>query len=241
MLWLMPWGARHERTLARRQHAAMQEYGLRVITDVVTEPIGLTEAKLHLRVDGATDDDWLRATIPAAREFCESYLGRSLATKTLERSSHRFPTIAIHSYVGPYIELPFGPVQSVTSVQYVSANEDSAGNYATLDFADSSGLLCELDRYVTPNRLVLKFGESWPAARASVNAVKIRYVAGYVAAADSSGDDVLPKTARAAMLLLLGHLYENREATAIYGPIELPLGVQALLDSVPGRENLGMP
>lgn len=238
---LMMHGFLHE--VSRKQWAALQHYGLRVITDVADEPITLADARdQHLRVPSTTDDNaWITATIPVARQYCESYLGRSLATRTLELSSHKFPTITVHSYVGPYIELPFGPVQSVTSVTYISPDPDSNGDYATESFTDSSGLLCELDQYVTPNRLVLKYGESWPAARNSVNSVKIRYVTGYLTAADSTGNDVLPKAARHAMLLMLGHLFENREATTAGGLVELPLGVRTLLDSVPHHENLGMP
>lgn len=239
MFW-SPW--RHHDTLWRAQLAALQQFGVKVITDVATEPVTLADAKKHLRIDNTNDDDVLTAMLPAAREYCERYLGRALAPRTLELASNRFPTVTVHHHVGPCIELPFGPVQSVSSVSYTSASEDSAGNYATEQFEDSSGLLCELDQYVTPNRLVLKFGHSWPAARDSVNSVKVRYVTGYLAAADSSGNAVLPGSARAAMLLMLGHLFENREATALApAPVELPLGVGALLDTIPNRENLGMP
>ena len=223
--------------LWRRQWAALQKFGIKVITDVTEEPITTADAKTHLRIVGTTEDAWLATAVGVAREYCEGYLGRALATRTLELSSDRFPIIGIQGHVGPQINLPFGPVQSVQSISYISPNPDSSGNYATETF---DGF--EVDQYVTPNRLVLAFGQTWPAARSSVNSVKIRYVTGYIAAADSAGNAVLPKAARHAMLLMLGHLYENREATATQATLglELPLGVAALLDMVPDRENLGM-
>lgn len=67
------------------------------------------------------------------------------------------------------------------------------------------------------------------------------YVEGFLgyALADSyygnSPDEPLPASIKAAILLMIGHLYENREATNQGGGFgttlvnELPLGVQALL------------
>jgi hypothetical protein len=104
------------------------------------EPISLTLARLHLRITPDEDsppfhpdDDWLTEIgIPAAREYCEGFLGYTLAS----------------SYFG------------------------------------------------------------------------------------NSPDEPLPASIKAAMLLMLGHLYENREATNMVsgtGVQELPIGVQALL------------
>lgn len=242
----------HESELSRRQRAARQRFGLRTIDDVSDEPITLANAYAHLRIwndsTGSADDAWLTTFgIPAAREYCEGFLGRSLATRTMELSSNRFPAVSIESAIGPVITLPFGPVQSVTSITYQSIALDSNGDQVldsnddvvidtvTVDAADY-----ELDRYVTPNRLVLAYGKAWPSALDAANSVKVRYVTGYVGAPDTPGNDVMPKVARAAMLLMLGHLYSSREAVSANNIAELPLGVQALLERVPNREALGM-
>jgi hypothetical protein len=51
--------------------------------------------------------------------------------------------------------------------------------------------------------------------------VKVRYVAGD-----------LPAAVKSALLLTVGHLFENREASAPIALQELPLGVKSLLDTV---------
>ena len=222
------------------QRAAAQVFGLKTVAEVAAadEPITLEDARLHLRVDvygsppESADDDWITDNgVPAAREYCERWLGRSLAPRTLELATNAFPVVAVDHTVGACFVLPFGPVQSVTSVIYT----DSDGVEQTLDPATY-----ELDDYANPTRLGLAYGATWPSARSSRNSVRVRYVAGYAATIESPLLPVLPRQARAAMLLMLGHLYENREATGTDKLLELPLGVQSLLELVPGRERLGM-
>jgi uncharacterized phiE125 gp8 family phage protein len=246
--------SRFLRDLHLAQLAALQKFGIKVVTDVAfaNEPLQLTDAYDHLRLthdsNGSDDDTWLEGQIPAAREYCEGVLGRSLATKTLELATNAFPTFTVDTEVGPCIDLRFGPVQSITSVTYLALVTDSNG----VTVLDSNGeavtqtktlatTTYALDTYVTPNRLVLAYGKSWPTdAIGTLNSVKIRYITGYVATADSNGNAVLPRVARVAMLLLLGHFYENREASGLNTLVTLPLGVQSLLELVPNRENLGM-
>jgi uncharacterized phiE125 gp8 family phage protein len=53
----------------------------------------------------------------------------------------------------------------------------------------------------------------------------VRFTAGY---GDTASD--VPQTIRQAILLAVGHWYENREATVAVGNVrELPLGIEALL------------
>ena len=68
---------------------------------------------------------------------------------------------------------------------------------------------------------------AWPAITAATNAVKIRYLAGYDI--DSDGGEALPKMIRAAVLLVVGHLYANREASTEVALTHIPLGVESLL------------
>jgi uncharacterized phiE125 gp8 family phage protein len=225
------------RDVTRRQRAALERHGMLLIADVAVEHISLAEARDHLSIDAfgspspeSAWDDWLEAQIPAAREYCEQYLGRSLAAKTLEYATHTFPTHAAATPPGLAFQLPFGPVQEVVSVTYTDAD----GTPQTVDAATY-----ELDPYSTPTLLALVYGEVWPTALASTNSVKVRYIAGYNLADDTPRPFPLPKLARSAMLLMLAHLFANREATTEGTILELPLGVQALLDFLP-RERLGL-
>jgi len=226
------------RAICRAQRADLQRFGTRVVTDVAEadEWISLEDARDHLRVDTygsppvSDDDAWITAQIPAAREYCERDLGRALAPRTLEIATNAFPSVTVDPAAGPAFPLPFGPVTSIVSAKY----DDSDGVEQTVDPATYV-----LDPYAHPSRLCLAYGQTWPTARASHNSVRVRYVTGYERAAGSPPVPVVPNTARAAMLLMLGHLYENREATGVDKLIELPLGVRALLEMTPNRERMG--
>lgn len=180
----------------------------KVITAVATEPITTAEAKLHLRVDHADDDALIGALITAAREFAEHYTGRALAPQTLEAALDAFPDEG-------FIDLPMPPVASVTSIKYT----DTAGAEQTV----SSGNYA-LSTYGESRRVNLSADAQWPTdAEEVADAVRIRYVAGYA---------TCPKAARQAMLLLIGHLYENRQAATALKVEVIPMGARALLDTI---------
>lgn len=224
-------------SLAPAQAAALQQFGVRIAVDVaaIDEPITLEDAYAHLHIDfdsnGSAEDGWLGDQIPAAREYCQGYLGRALAPLTMELSASAFPTAAFATPPGPYIALPFGPVTGIVSLLYT----DSDG-LASQVFEDTNGPLYELDTYVTPARLIAKYGETWPTAQVSQNAVVIRYTAGYIREADTHGTPVLPRLARSAMLLILGAAYKEREGQNFQPTID---AAHTLLDMVPNRERLG--
>lgn len=154
----------------------------------------------------ATEDSLVSALITAAREYCELYTGRALATQTLEAYADSFGC-------RDYIRLPMQPVQSVTSVKY----KDSDGTETTLT-ADTDYIV-DADG----GRIVLPCGVSWPSFTAyPVNPVKIRYIAGYCAS------NLIPKAIKQSMLLLIGHWYENREAVGNVGG-QIDFAVRALL------------
>src|SRR6185369_13879861 len=77
----------------------LSRVNLRQIGEVAGEQITLAQARLHLRLDddgdsppSHPDDPWLTDFgIPAAREWCEAYLGRALAPTVFELSLGAFP------------------------------------------------------------------------------------------------------------------------------------------------------
>jgi len=182
----------------------------KIITPVSVEPVTLAEAKLHIRVtvDSSGDtaeDNLIMDLIKTAREYCENFTGRALATQTIEAYLNGFPC-------ANYIELPRPPLQSVTSVKY--KNRYNVETTMTVD----TDYIVDTDSDV--GRIVLPYGLSWPSFTPHpVNPIKIRYVAGYEEA---------PASIRQSMLLLIGHWYANREATGeATGQIEF--AVKALL------------
>lgn len=185
--------------------------GLRLITPPAVEPVSLEEVKAHLRIADDDSDTLLPIYIAAARQWIDGndgWLGRALVSQTWELTLDEFPTSEIR--------LPLPPVQSVTSVKY----DDGDGIEQAIDSADYY-----LDTTGGVGWVVPLANVSWPATLAGVNTVRVRFVAGYATAAD------VPAPIRAAILLMVGHLFANREAV-MSGPNDirqLPLGVDALL------------
>jgi uncharacterized phiE125 gp8 family phage protein len=64
---------------------------LKLITDATTEPLTLTQAKRHLKVEHSVDDDDITDAIVTARKKAEHITGRSLTTQTWERVLDAFP------------------------------------------------------------------------------------------------------------------------------------------------------
>lgn len=254
---------RYLRDIYNRQQVALLKFNVRRVGDVAEEPITLGEAQRHLDLDTfdsppASDwDDWITAHIPAAREYCEQYLGRALAPRTMEYVAAAFPVASVSSPPGAVIALPFGPVQSVTSITYLDqAAADAAytaaydaefANSADAVAADAAGdaaaaaaltVVMDADDYTLNSfegQIELAYGVSaWPAARAANGSVKIRYVTGYSLPDDSPQFEALPKLAHAAMLVMLRHLFDHPGDEGV----EIPKQVMALLDLVGGRERL---
>lgn len=166
---------------------------LKLITPPATEPVSLVEAKAHLRVTGSDEDTLITALIAASREAAEHELGRALISQTWEKTLDMFPEA---------IELPNVPVQSVTSLKYLDsdgAEQTLSSSSYTLDNASDSR-----PAWVTP-----AYGRTWPDTYAEVNAVKVRYVAGWANAA------TVPQAIKQWMLLNIGHWFENRESVNI--------------------------
>lgn len=163
----------------------------KVVTAPASEPITTAEAKLHCRVDLTDDDVPIAAWIVAAREEVERISGMALISQTLELVLPNWP-------IGDRIELPRPPLTSVTSVKY----KDKDGNETTWD---SANYLAGVDS--VPGVLVLAWNAVWPSVDLyPIEPIRIRYVAGFANAA------AVPQSLKQAMLLLIGHWYENREA-----------------------------
>jgi uncharacterized phiE125 gp8 family phage protein len=144
-------------------------YGWTTVTAPTEEPVSLTEAKLYLRIDVATEDAQISAQIAAARLWLENVLRQSLVTRTLE---HR-----LDAWPAPAYRLPMGPVQSVTSVTYTDT-DGAAGTVGASNYTLVDGRLLLADNDAT-----------WPSVSLrGLAGVAVRYVAGYGAAAAVPAD-----------------------------------------------------
>jgi uncharacterized phiE125 gp8 family phage protein len=186
---------------------------LALATAPVEEPLALEDAKHHLRVTWDDENERIEALIQAAREHIDGrdgWVGRALITQTWDYTLREFP-------VEDCIRLQLPPVQSIVSVKY----RDVAGNLVTFG---STNYTLSSDHDWQPE-VRLAYGASWPATRDDLDAVVIQTVNGYGLTAET-----VPQPIRQALLLLIGHFYQNREPVNI-GNITTPLpyAVEALL------------
>jgi uncharacterized phiE125 gp8 family phage protein len=117
--------------------------------------------------------------------------------------------------------MPRASLVSVTSITYV----DGTGETQTL-----ASTAYNVDTTSTPGRIAPSWGNIWPETPNFVPGnVKITFVAG------SFGDGVevnnCPQTVVMAILLLVSHWYEHREEVSELSLKNIPLGVNALLDT----------
>lgn len=182
-----------------------------LITPPAAEPVTLDEAKAQCRVDTTDEDITLTGLLRAARDKVESLTGFALLTQTWELVLDAWPR-------GIEITLPLPPLQSVTSITY----RDSAGvdhTFAPTSYAVATASI--------PGRVVLIKGQSWPTTELyPVEAIRVRFVAGWAAAAN------VPEVLKLAIKLLVGHWFENREEVTVGAGVamaEIPFGVENLV------------
>ncbi|WP_291295824.1 head-tail connector protein [Elioraea sp.] len=196
----------------------------------VGEPVSLIDAKAHLRVDHTSDDVLIGAQLASARQTVEAHTGRALLTQTWEWQLDGAPTsnrvrlpVELLDPLGvtapiAALTIPKAPLLAVLSVTY----DDAAGVAQTMS-PTSYVVQAPAGDTAPRGTLALAYGAAWPAARAARGSFRIRFTAGYGAAAD------VPAALKAAILLLLGELYESREASMQGQAIQLSPAVDRLL------------
>lgn len=173
----------------------------------VTEPVTLEQAKAHLRVTSDAENTLIAALISAAVSHLDGWsgiLGRCLITQTWRQDFNGFGAM----------RLPFPNVASAT-IAYTDAN----GVNQTL-----AGANYRIVSGVGGTWIELAEGGSFPGTASQPDAVRVTFVAGY---GDASA---VPAALKAAILLHVGHLFENRAAVGIgASPAVLPLAYEALV------------
>ena len=160
---------------------------IKVYTAATTYPVTLAEAKLHLRVDGTDEDTLINALIAAATQQAENYTWRTLMTTVFEYVDDSFDKC---------IELDTFPIVTIDSIKYYDLNSVQQ----TLSATQYESNLLECPAIVRP-----KDGYYWPDTIIRFDAVTVRFTAGYASAA------AVPAAIKQAVLMIIGHLYANRE------------------------------
>ncbi len=183
---------------------------IRVVATVAVDSCNFS-ADVVTKTGGVIEDDEIDMWITAAREYCEGITGRGLATQTIEQYLDFFPNRNCIELVSP-------PLQSVTSVIY----KDSDGDETTL--TEDTDYIVDLDSNI--GRIVLPYGKSWATFTPySVNPITITFITGYFSS------DPIPKVIKQAMLLLISHWYENREAV-MTGAINMTKKIEFAVDAL---------
>lgn len=141
-----------------------------------SEPITLQEAKDWMRVDGDADDSLITSLITQSRELAEEYLNISIAQTTL----------VLDATARVELLLPYGPVQTITSVT------DQEGH----------------DVDYTWNEFYIKFDQGTYSVTGG-SALYVDTITTY-----DSGLAVIPAGLKLGLLEFIAWLYENRGDTS---------------------------
>lgn len=211
-------------------------------TQPAVEPVSLADAKLHLRIDSTAEDDLIQNLVATARAWCEDYTDRTFVmTQWTMRLDSFYGQVGSpvqfglradgHNIEGRQgtvpnldVELPRPPMmQAGTATAVTITYTPNAGaSTATLAAAEY-----RVDRQATPGVCRPLYGKTWPSHLVDQNSTTVTWWAGY-----GSDGSAVPPAAKSAILMLVAHLWRNREMAAEVALTEVPFGVRALLDTL---------
>lgn len=174
--------------------------------------ITAAEAKSHLRIRHDRDDTYINSLIAAATYHVDGpdgALGRCLGEQTWVWTIDGFPCD------NGRLRIPMPPTISIDEIVYDNTSnvETAYTGFRALHAASTSGA------YVLP-----AIDGEYPETNGEPGCVRVTFTAGF---------DPLPADIKHAILLLVSHWNEHREAAvdtgAKFGLLDLPFGVQALL------------
>ncbi|RUR43364.1 head-tail connector protein [Vreelandella populi] len=176
--------------------------------------ITLTRAKQHLKLaitaeeaEAYTDEDAIiQGLINGAYQYAEHHTQTTLASRIKTLVLDGFPAGSCS------VELPWTPVTAIESLDYI----DPEGVELSLD-AEA----LRLDTRGIYPTLAPQWGSQWPSTTDEPECITITATV---------GEAETPPDVEIALLLLIGHWYENRESVVI-GTISsaVPMGVDMLL------------
>ena len=185
------------------------------------DSVSLSEMKSWMKVDIDDDDELIQSLIIAAQESAEKYLKRALVTQTwtltidsgqsslangLGDGFYELPVTALYADLPREYDLPYKPIQSISSVVTYDTSNASSTYSADNYFLDTAnGRLVLNDTAVLPSSL---------RARASM---VITYVAGYAKPSD------IPQSVRTAIMMHVQRMYDERIVC------DMPVGCMGLL------------
>lgn len=156
------------------------------------EPVSLAEAKAFLRLDSTSEDALVTTLIAAARLHVEGTTGRALVRQGWRAVLDAWPAERV-------VRLPVAPLLELTEIRVFDEQDD--------EHVISLGQF-QVETGVAPARVLLPgtIG-GMPALRERLG-IEIDYFAGFGEAAD------VPRDLKQALLALVAHWFEHRDAVA---------------------------
>lgn len=172
------------------------------------EPVSLSEAKAHLRLETAADDALVTSLIITSRLHVEAALGLALTAQDWTLVLDVWPATGV-------VTIPMRPVMAVTAVRVRATDGSPSVVSPSSYFIDGAGV---------PPRVVPTSGALPNPGRAAAG-IEIDITAGFGTTAAS-----VPEPIRHALKLLVAHWYEHRDPIEIGDPsTALPAAVSDLL------------
>ena len=169
--------------------------------------VTLATAKSHLRVEHSTDDTLITTLISVAQDLVEGYTGAFLQTTTGHFYFDSFDEF-INLHAGPRLNIN----TETDGVTYMN-DQDVRTTIPAIDY--------QIEGVGYPARLRMM---SIPTdINDELNAVRVDVTCGYT-------NDDRPDALIAAMLLIIGHLYENRQDVGQFKTFETPLASRYLME-----------
>jgi len=147
-----------------------------------------------------SDDANLTDLIQDAREEVEKITSRKLLTQTWDYILDEFPC-------DNYIRLPYGNLQTVTSITY----KDYAGTVTTMTSGTDYLVETNGDQY---GKIVLPYGKSWPCVTLyPSNPITIRFTCGWLTSA------AIPKAIKRAVKFAAEDAYYHGDRSEVLKPV----------------------
>lgn len=178
---------------------------VKVVSTTGSEPITAAQAKAYLKQEYgviASEDVIIERQITAARQLCEAYIDSSIVEKTIRTTFFEFQEWDYYSDGSVVLELPRGPVKSLTSVKKQVPGVS--------------------DETLTLNGNYYKLGQDWPRIKVSVAATVTTsaaydtdgYLVEYVAGMTSVDAQLVE-----GMLKTIADMYVNRGNETVEGSV----------------------
>lgn len=158
-------------------------------TPPAQEPVTLAEAKQHLKIETALEDDLINRLITTARQHVEKHIDKVLIEQPWLVYFDDWPGSG-------EIKLPVAPITAIIDLRTYSDDDIAIIIDPSHYYVDMAG---------APQKLVLRGSRIWLKPGRIANGIEIEVTAGYGPTAAS-----VPAPLQTAMLLLIAHWYENR-------------------------------